>query len=92
MGGTLEQLGHVLANTALVNAGIVSSLIMPADSLYRKMVGLTMRGVGAELAAGFLGTFGSLGEPSVWMLVYTVGYMALFLTMAVRAFSKRDIG
>lgn len=92
MGGTLEQIGHILANEALVNAGIVSSLIMPADSLYRKMVSLTMSGVEAGLAAGFLGPFGSLGEPSVWMLVYAVAYVALFLALAVRAFSKRDIG
>lgn len=92
MGGTLEQIGHLLANEALINAGIVSSLIMPADSLYRKMAGLTMRGVNLGLVDDFLGPFGSMAEPSVWMLFYTAGYMVFFLAMAVRAFSKRDIG
>jgi len=91
MGGTLEQIGYVLGNESLVNAGILTSLIMPADSLYRKMVHYVLARADSVLAAGFLGPFGSLSEPSVWMMVYACLYVAGFLALAVRSFSKRDI-
>jgi len=92
MGGILEQIGYFLGNDSLVNAGIVTSLIMPADSLYRKMVHYVLPGGESSLAAGFLGPFGSLGEPSVWMIAYAGLYVAGFLALAVRVFSRRDIG
>ncbi|MGE5579447.1 MAG: ABC transporter permease subunit [Bacillota bacterium] len=91
MGGTLEQIGYFLGNKSVVNAGILASLIMPADALYRKIVHYLMPGAESGLAAGFLGPFGSMSEPSVWMMVYAVLYVAGFLALAVRSFSKRDI-
>ncbi len=91
MGGTLEQVGYILRNDTLINTGIVTSLLMPADSLYRKTVHLTLPGAGAGLASNFLGPLGSSGEPSVWMMVYAGLYVALFVGLAVRVFSRRDI-
>jgi ABC-type transport system involved in multi-copper enzyme maturation permease subunit len=91
MGGTLEQFGYILRNEILINTGIVSSLLMPADSLYRKMVHLMLPGAGASLSSSFLGPFGSSGEPSVWMLLYAALYVIAFLALAVRTFSRRDI-
>ena len=38
MGGVLEQIGYYLRNDSLIDSGILTSLLMPADSLYRKMV------------------------------------------------------
>jgi Cu-processing system permease protein len=91
MGGVLEQIGYYLRNDSLIDSGILASLLMPADSLYRKMVHYLLPGAESGLAAGFLGPFGSLGEPSVWMMVYAVLYVAMFLGLAVKSFSKRDI-
>jgi ABC-type transport system involved in multi-copper enzyme maturation permease subunit len=91
MAGTLEQVGYILRNQALISTGIVTSLLMPADSLYRKMVHLALPGAQAGLASSFLGPFGSAGEPSLWMLIYAGLYVVFFLSMAVWTFSKRDI-
>jgi len=41
--------------------------------------------------ASMLGPFGSMSEPSAWMLLYTGLYMLSFLALAVRIFSRRDI-
>ena len=41
--------------------------------------------------ASMLGPFGSMSEPSAWMLLYTGLYILCFLVLAVRIFSKRDL-
>ena len=92
MGGTVEQLGHLLEKDVLVNIGIVTSLVMPADSLYRKMVNLTLSSASAGIVStGFLGPFGSSNEPSVYMIVYTLAYVVALIASAVAVFSRRDI-
>jgi hypothetical protein len=89
IGGIMEQLGTVMHNATLVKIGIISSLIMPTDALYRKMVG-SLFGTGA---INFLtsGPFGTTTQPSVWMVVYTLLYIGLFVYLAVRRFGTRDI-
>lgn len=91
MGGSLEQIGYILKNDILVNTGIVTSLMMPADSIYRKMVNLTLPGAGGGLTSTFLGPLGSSAEPSVWMVLYAVVYTAGLVALAMRVFAKRDI-
>lgn len=93
VGGFIEQIGWMINNLSLKNAGIVSSLLMPVDSLYRKTVHVLLKQQ-AESPLGLvqqMGPFGSLAEPSMWMQVYTLAYVAVLVMLAVYAFSKRDI-
>lgn len=91
LGGMIEQIGFMLKNQTLIQMGIISSLIMPADSLYRKIVSSVLSAPGVNLSAYFLGPFGSGSEPSFYMLIYTGLYIIAFLTLAARTFSNRDI-
>jgi len=91
VGGMLEQIGHFANSQFLVNTGIISSLVMPADSVYRKIVYTLLSAPDASFSSMMMGPFGSVSEPSVWMLVYTVIYIMVFLTLALMVFSKRDI-
>lgn len=87
IGGMLEQIGYLSGSQILVDVGIISSLVMPADSVYRKIVYHLLSGQGLYA----LGPFGSGAEPSIWMLAYTLFYILIFLVLALIFFSKRDI-
>ncbi|AHF09309.1 MULTISPECIES: ABC transporter permease subunit [Dehalobacter] len=89
IGGFVEQLGNILHNIALINIGIVSSLLFPADNLFRYMNTL-LAGSSAtpfDPASLFYGS----GSPSALMLVYCAVYVLLILLLGVRTFARRDI-
>ncbi|MDI3481881.1 MAG: type transport system permease protein, partial [Tepidanaerobacteraceae bacterium] len=71
------------------NVGIISSLIMPTDVIFRKMNSTLFTGAGINFLSG--GFFGAGSEPSIWMMVYIAGYIIAALSMSVRYFDKRDI-
>lgn len=94
VGGMVEQIGWLIGSASLKTTGIVTSLIMPVDALYRKVIYLLLGASGAQNpldAAGQLGPFGAQVEPSVWMLVYTVFYIAAAVAGAAIIFTRRDI-
>lgn len=91
VGGMLEQIGHLAGSQVLINIGILSSLVMPVDAIYRKIVYDLLSMSGVSYSAYTLGPFGAASEPSIWMLCYTGLYLLFFLAMAVRVFSRRDI-
>lgn len=90
IGGMLEQIGWVINNTAVKQAGIVASLIMPVDALYRKInhVLLSSSDMAAQI---MMGPFGSFSEPSMWMVVYAAIYIIFFTSLAVYFFNRKDI-
>lgn len=91
VGGFVEQIGFMLHNTALNNTGIVSSLIFPSDSIFRKGTTLLFNVGNDPIAIGKIGLFGSASEPSTLMLVYALLYGLFFLWLAIRRFGKRDL-
>jgi len=92
IGGMVEQIGWLINNTGLQQAGIVTSLVMPVDSLYRKIVHLLLSPAGNPLnALQQMGPFGSMAEPSMWMVVYTLLYVLFFTGLAVYSFNRKDI-
>lgn len=97
VGGMIEQVGALLDSTSAVYAGVITSLLLPADSLYRRLVAEVVERLPADWGTGFfnrqafLGPFGSLSTPSNWMIVYTVVYIVLALAAAVYLFNRRDI-
>lgn len=91
LGGMIEQVGYLLKNSTLIHLGILSSLLMPADALYRKIIATAQSSSALALTGNFLGPFGVHSEPSIWMLVYTGLYILFFLVAAIRRFNQRDI-
>lgn len=91
LGGMIEQVGVLLKNSTMINLGILSSLIMPTDALYRKIVATAQSSSTLAFSSRFLGPFGVNSEPSAWMLVYTGVYIIYFLFVAIRRFNRRDI-
>ena len=100
--GMIEQIGGFLRMTGasaaahaagvMINIGIVSSLILPVDALYRRAVFVLLSHTGSLLKSlQALGPFGSVSVPSQAMVVYAWVYLAVCLLLAVRSFKRRDI-
>ncbi len=93
VGGMMEQIGASVGNASLVNIGIISGLIMPTDTIYRKMFSSMFKiesGLGLDIL-DITPFGGSVLEPSVWMVVYTVIYVVFIMGCAVRTFNGKDI-
>lgn len=89
IGGFIEQLGNILRNTALINIGIVSSLLFPADTLFRYMNTLLVGSNATPFDSTSL--FYGTAAPSTLMLVYCAVYVLLILLLGIRTFARRDI-
>ena len=95
----IEQIGVMLGSTAAVYIGVVTSLILPADAVYRRVVATVvdrmLQGTTPDMAFfnpnHVLGPFGSHSAPSNWMLLYTAGYIVVMLMAAVHVFNRRDV-
>lgn len=87
IGGWVEQFGAVLQNPTAIKVGIVTSLIIPSESLWKRAA--------FEMQAPITGSFGSpfttTSIPSPLMMGYTFLYLVLVLFIAVRIFQKRDL-
>ncbi|HHV58131.1 MAG TPA: ABC transporter permease subunit [Firmicutes bacterium] len=90
VGGMLEQIGTGMRQPVLQNIGIFSSLVMPADALYRKAIAALF-----DTLSGLVGSYGNpfaaAGEPSTAMLVWAVVYAGAAVGLAVYAFEQRDL-
>ncbi|MHB8841467.1 MAG: ABC transporter permease [Candidatus Aquicultor sp.] len=92
IGGMAEQVGAMAQIKMLVTSGEAISLFMPVDALYR-MIAVNITGPSANPLSNFaFGPFGAVSQPSNAMVVYAFLYIAAFVLIAVRAFSKRDLG
>lgn len=91
IGGFVEQLGTIMEKDAMVNIGIVSSLLFPTDTLFRQTTIALFDTADDPLSFAMQGFFGSASTPSDAMLVYTVCYGLVALWLAIRTFAKRDV-
>ncbi|WP_374687163.1 ABC transporter permease subunit [Promineifilum sp.] len=89
LGGLLEQVGALIRNQAAVNVGIVSSLIMPADALWKKAVAYFQPSGNSNPFE--LGPFAAITEPSSLMVVYALLYLTGLILFALWSFSRRDL-
>ncbi len=88
--GWIEQIGAFLRNEAAVNIGIIVSLIMPSEAMWKRAAYLMQPPVLREL--GFQSTpFGAASAPSAAMVAYAVLYAAAALALAVHWFARRDL-
>jgi Cu-processing system permease protein len=92
LGGWIEQIGSFLpdqtASHTAVNIGIITSLIMPSEALWKRAAHELQSPLVAAL--GF-SPFSSAYYPSLLMVFYAVLYTFIVLTLAVLLFNQRDL-
>jgi len=92
LGGWIEQIGSFLPNQAAshtaVNIGIITSLIMPSEALWKRAAHELQSPLVAAL--GF-SPFSSAYYPSLLMVLYAVLYAIAAFTLAVLLFNQRDL-
>lgn len=89
IGTWVENIGSVFENEAAVNIGILSSLIVPAEAVWRKAsLSFESRILGNPQFAGPITVF---SEPSDMMIWYAVFYVAALLAWSLWSFSQRDL-
>lgn len=88
IGGWVEQFGSLVQNQTAVDVGIVTSLIIPSEALWRRAA-YEMQ----SPLSGILGIspFGTISVPSPLMIAYAGVYLLGSLYLAVRLFEKRDL-
>ncbi|MBC9783635.1 ABC transporter permease subunit [Heliobacterium chlorum] len=91
VGGFLEQVGGLVAKPSLVNVGIVISLVIPSDALFRKLMTVLTVAQENPLASLSLGPFGVAVPPSNLMIIYTLLYLMACLGLALYNFHKKDL-
>jgi ABC-2 type transport system permease protein len=88
--GWIEQIGAFLRNDAAVNIGIIVSLLMPSEAMWKRAAYLMqppfLRELGLQTTP-----FGAASAPSSVMVVYTVLYTLAALGLAVYWFVRRDL-
>jgi ABC-type transport system involved in multi-copper enzyme maturation permease subunit len=87
VGGWIEQVGSFLENKKAMNIGIISSLLMPSEALWKRAA-YEMREIIVD-AIGF-SPFTSASIPSPLMVIYAGIYAVFALILALWSFQKRD--
>jgi Cu-processing system permease protein len=88
VGGWIEQIGSFIQNQTAVNVGIISSLLIPSEALWKRAA-FEMQSPMVS-ALGF-SPFTSASMPSSLMVVYGAVYAVLALILAIVLFNRRDL-
>lgn len=88
MGGWTEQVGAALSNQPAINVGIISSLILPTEALWRRAAYLMQP---ATLSGLLTSPFVTISVPSPAMVIYGALYGLAALGAAIYVFQKRDL-
>ncbi len=88
LGGWLEQMSGFVEGSRLVTLGIVSSLVMPSEAIWRRAA--------FEMESPLAGSlqfspFADISVPSVAMIGYAGVFMIGALAVAIYHFQKRDL-
>jgi len=68
--------------------GIIASLIIPSESLWRRAAFEMQTPLPGALG---ISPFGTVSVPSLLMIAYTVVYLLATLIIAIPVFKKRDV-
>ena len=86
--GWIEQIGALVRNEAAVNIGIVTSLLIPSEAMWKRAAYLMeppfLRSIGVH-------PFAAVSAPSPAMVVYTLLYIGVALAGALYLFEHRDL-
>jgi Cu-processing system permease protein len=88
IGGWIEQAGAIANSPRAVNVGIIASVLMPSESLWRRAA-YEMQ---SQLAGAMRMTpFGTESVPSGNMITYAGVYLLVALGLALRHWNARDL-
>lgn len=88
IGGWVEQIGKLVENQTAVQVGIITSLIIPSEALWRRASFEMQSPVSAALG---MSPFASTSVPSPLMVAYAAIYLIVVLLAAVSTFQHRDL-
>jgi len=88
VGGWIEQIGSFIQNQTAINVGIISSLLIPSEALWKRAAFEMQSPIVSAL--GF-SPFTSASMPSTLMVVYGVLYAMMALLLAILLFNRRDL-
>ncbi len=88
LGGWIEQIGTLLSNPAAVQIGIVTSLVVPTEALWRRAAYEMQTPLAGALG---MSPFGAFSVPSALMILYAMLYLLIVFSIAVSTFNRRDI-
>ncbi len=88
IGGWVEQIGAILQNETAVKVGIVTSLIIPSETLWRRAAFEMQSPISGALG---ISPFGTISVPSPLMIGYAIFYLILALMAAISIFNHRDL-
>jgi Cu-processing system permease protein len=88
IGGWIEQIGAIFGNQTAVQVGIVTSLMFPTESVWRRATFEMQSAFGAVLQ---MTPFVTLSVPNLLMVGYALLYLLVALFTAVRIFQNRDM-
>lgn len=87
IGSWVEQIGSLLQSSDAVRIGVIASLLLPVEALWRRAAYLMQ----PPLANSFPGPFATSSVPSEAMVLYAVVYAGIMLLLAMRSFGRRDL-
>ena len=88
LGGWIEQAGAISQTPTAVTVGVIASLFMPSEALWRRAAFEMQSPLANALRAS---PFSMLSVPSVTMVFYAGLYLTIALAVAIRRFSQRDL-
>lgn len=89
VGGWIEQIGSFVENQAAINIGIISSLLLPSEALWKRAA-FEMRSPLVS-ALGFSPFSSSTSIPSPLMVWYSLAYVLGMVLLAIWVFNRRDL-
>jgi len=94
IGGFLEQIGYAIADfsqasTTLQTIGIVSSLILPTDNIYREMANILFKSNLIDFST--IDPFAGISKNSIYMRIYWFLYVFALMYLTIKRFDKKDL-
>jgi ABC-type transport system involved in multi-copper enzyme maturation permease subunit len=87
-GSWVEQIGAYLESETAIQVGIIASLIMPSEAMWRIASDLMQPVLIQRTNMPMINLY---SKPSAAMVVYAGIYMLVLITLALRQFNKRDL-
>jgi Cu-processing system permease protein len=87
IGAWVEQIGALLQSSNAVRVGVITSLLLPVEALWRRAAYLMQPPIASSMPTPFAVS----SVPSDAMVLYAIGYGAVALLLAMRIFGRRDL-
>jgi Cu-processing system permease protein len=88
IGGWLEQIGYVTQSDRLINLGILSSVLMPSEAIWRRASYVMQSSIARTLD---FSPFATRSAPNTTMMLYAIAYLLVALCLALYRFQQRDL-